>query len=630
MRRLGGQAIGYTAVAAASLVLATAAGWLVPQIDNYAYDWMLRRHAPVRAKPESILLAVDERSLSEMGGMRGLRSALAQGLERVADAGPAVVAIDIILADEGDRSGDEALEAALKRIPRLVLACDLVEGGRRWEDPLARFRQYAAAVGHVHGDPGPLDGVSRIVPLAKAAGRERRWALALEAFRLSRGAPFILESPGDLAIGTLRVPARAEESRAMRIRYVPPDPADGSSPFPRVSLAELRREPALAARFRGKVVFVGMTAQSEMRDRMLTPFGEGSYMPGIEIIANIFETLAGGEFLVPAGNLMVLLVCLVLAGAAVSAFAFRTGWQAYALAAVVLVSAHVFPYLLFQRNIVFPYVAPVLAAWLAAVGAGAFQFVTVRRQLRAAETEKMRYQQAMHFVTHEMRTPLTAIQGSSELMSRYNLTDEKRKQIAGMIHSESKRLARMIETFLNVERLSAGEMQLKTDVFEVRSLVESCVERVEPLAERKRIRLRTLPLADAAIAGDRELMEYAVYNLLTNAVKYSPADTEVTVSAESDGNWLRIPVRDQGIGMDQQEVKKVFQKFYRTERAVASGEKGTGIGLSIVEQIVTHHGGRIEVTSAPGKGSCFTLVLPARVREPETPVQSRDRKGAVG
>ena len=614
MRRLGGHAIAYTAVAAASFALAITAGWLVPQIDNYAYDWMLRRHAPVHGKPESMLLAIDERSLSEMGGMRGLRPALAEALDRVAAARPAVVAIDIILADEGSRSGDRALEAALTKIPRLVLACDLVEEGRRWEDPLARFRQCAAAVGHVHGDPGPLDGVSRIVPLAKAAGRERRWALALEAFRLSRGAPFILESPDDLSIGSLRVPARAADSRAMRIRYLPPDP-DGASPFPRISLSGLRRDPALAAQFRGKVVFVGVTAQSEMRDRMLTPFGEGSYMPGIEVIANIFETLAGGEFLAPAGNLMVVLVCLVLALAAAAAFAFRTGWQAYTLAGVVLLSAHVFPYVLFQRNIVFPYVAPVLAAWLSAIGAGAFQFVAVRRQLRAAESAKTRYQQAMHFVTHEMRTPLTAIQGSSELMSRYNLSDEKRKQIAGMINSESKRLARMIETFLNVERLSAGEMQLKAEVFEVRNLVQTCVDRVLPLAEHKRIRLLTLSLADAAISGDRELMEYAVYNLLTNAVKYSPADTEVTVSAASDGKWLRIPVRDQGIGMDQHEVKKVFQRFYRTERAVASGENGTGIGLSIVEQIVTHHGGRIEVTSAPGKGSCFTLVLPVHVRE---------------
>jgi two-component system sensor histidine kinase SenX3 len=187
--------------------------------------------------------------------------------------------------------------------------------------------------------------------------------------------------------------------------------------------------------------------------------------------------------------------------------------------------------------------------------------------------------------------------------------------MAELINSESKRLARMIETFLSVERLSAGEMELKTGLFETTELLEGCIERARPLAERKQISFRPGPLADAAIAGDRELMEYAVYNLLTNAIKYSPAGTEVTISAETAGSWLRISVRDQGIGMDRHEVKKVFQKFYRTERAVASGEKGVGIGLSIVEQIVTHHGGRVEVVSAPGEGSCFTLVLPVRVRE---------------
>ena len=75
---------------------------------------------------------------------------------------------------------------------------------------------------------------------------------------------------------------------------------------------------------------------------------------------------------------------------------------------------------------------------------------------------------------------------------------------------------------------------------------------------------------------------------------------------------MRLSVKDQGIGMEQHELRKIFQKFYRTSRAEKSGIVGTGIGLSIVEQIVTHHGGRIEVTSAPGKGSCFTLVLPAQ------------------
>jgi signal transduction histidine kinase len=614
MRRIPRQALGYAAVAATSFLLAMVAGWLGPQIDNYAYDWIFRRHASRPEKPESIVLAADERSLAEIGGMRRLRPALAEALERIAPQRPAVVAIDLILADEGEASQDAALDAALAKIPRVVLACELVEGGRRWEDPLPRFRAHAAALGHVHGDPGPLDGVSRLVPLAKAAGHERRWALALEAFRLSRGAPWVLESPRDLEIGSVRVPARAADSRSLRIRYLPPGP-DGTFPLDRVSLADLRRDPALAARFRGRVVFVGVTAQSAMRDRMLTPFADGSYMPGIEIHANIFETLAHGQFLEPAGNLAVALGSLALAVAAVLAFALRTGWRSYALAALVLGVALALPYVLFGRNLVFPFVAPVSAAWLAVVGGAAFQFVSVRLALRRSQDETVRYQQAMHFVTHEMRTPLTAIQGSSELIGRYNLSDEKRKQMAELIHSESKRLARMIETFLSVERLSAGQIELKTDVFEAREVLAACVERARPLAERKQIRLVDGRLDAAALAGDRELMEYAIYNLLTNAVKYSPADTEVTAAAELAGGWLRISVRDQGIGMEQHEVKKIFQKFYRTERAVASGEKGVGIGLAIVEQIVTHHGGRVEVDSSPGRGSCFTLVLPVRVRE---------------
>ncbi|MGA2594368.1 MAG: ATP-binding protein, partial [Bryobacteraceae bacterium] len=110
-----------------------------------------------------------------------------------------------------------------------------------------------------------------------------------------------------------------------------------------------------------------------------------------------------------------------------------------------------------------------------------------------------------------------------------------------------------------------------------------------------------------------ELMEYAFYNLLTNAIKYSPVRTQVTLAAGRDNGHARISVQDQGIGMDQKEVKKIFQKFYRTKRAEQSGEAGTGIGLSIVEQIVIQHGGTIEVASRPGQGSRFTMVLPVPV-----------------
>jgi signal transduction histidine kinase len=223
----------------------------------------------------------------------------------------------------------------------------------------------------------------------------------------------------------------------------------------------------------------------------------------------------------------------------------------------------------------------------------------------------------MHFVTHEMRTPLSAIQGSSELISKYALTEEKRKQVADLINSESKRLARMVEVFLHVERLTAGQMELKHEAIAVGQLVEVCVSRVRPLAERKRIVITIAPIpVDLQLSGDRELMEYACYNLLTNAVKYSPQRTEVAVTAASAQGHIRVAVQDQGIGMDQKEVKQIFHKFYRTRKAEESGEAGTGIGLSIVQQIVEQHGGQIEVTSKPGEGSCFTLVLPARVPAP--------------
>jgi signal transduction histidine kinase len=325
--------------------------------------------------------------------------------------------------------------------------------------------------------------------------------------------------------------------------------------------------------------------------------------------AYAFETMAAGSFLTPAGDGLQLEVCIAFAVVAGSIFAFLPGWQAYVAGALLLGVAHWMPVEFFRNGIVFPYFAPVSVAWLSCVGAASYQHFFVRRQLLRSESEKTRYQQAIHWAAHEMRTPLTAIQGSSEIMSRYKLPEEKQHQLSEMINSESKRLARMIQTFLDVERLADGQMELKKERFEAALIVESCMKRVEPIAERKKIRMSLDTPVGGTLIGDRELLEYAFYNLLTNAVKYSPAETEVHVTAALEGEELRLSVRDQGIGMDTQELKSIFKKFYRTKRAEASGEVGTGIGLSIVEQVVTHHGGHLEVTSDPGKGSCFMMIL---------------------
>jgi signal transduction histidine kinase len=533
----------------------------------------------------------------------------AKAFDLVKHAKPKAVALDVVLSDPWkDPAEDQRLDRAMQGVNNLVLAAHWDNG--RWEDPLAIFRQHAAAVGHDGADELSADGVTREIPLEERTAAERHWSLALEAFRLARGAP-ILESPSDLQVGDELIPAArtAESDRGLRVLY-----AGG---IPAVSRRDVVENPALAARFNGQVVFIGVTSISATYDRVATPYGQGR-IPGVEVHAQLFETLERGQFLTDASNLAVLGVCIAVGVLAGLIFAFLFGVPAYAAAAVLLLAAPALPFLLFRAGLVFPFFSPFASAWLTAIAAASYQHFVVRRALKASETERHRYQQAIHFVTHEMRTPLTAIQGSSELMGRYNLSEEKRKQIAEMINTESKRLARMIQTFLDVERLSDGEMELKRELFEVREIVESCVARARPLAERKNIRIQTQEL-EGNLEGDRELMEYAVYNLLNNAVKYSPADTQITVMCRvvavgKDATQIRLSVQDQGIGMDAKELRQIFQKFYRTKRAEASGEAGTGIGLSIVEQIVHHHGGKMEVTSQPGQGSCFTVVFAARAR----------------
>jgi signal transduction histidine kinase len=606
MRRFPRPDIPYMALLAGAFALSLVASWAAVQVDDMAYDWFFRLYRPAPWQTETALLAIDEESLAVTHGLRNLRAPLAQALEIVAAAHPRAVAIDIILTDPSDEPTDAALERAFSREPHLVLSSKLLASGPRWEEPLPRFARWAAGIGHVHAEPDRLDSVSRALPLEKQGGRVRRWALALETLRVSRGAA-ITESPDDLRVGKVVIPARIEDGRAMRIRYVPPN----MDPIPSVSLVRLLADPALAARFSGKVVFVGVTDQAVVHDWLFTPYSHSIPVMGLEIHANAFETMAQQRFLTDAPEWAVVGFSALLVAGAGAAFGLAPLWLAYLIALLLLAAAHVTPYLAFTRGEVFSFATPVASAWFGSVTAAAWQHLVVRRRLRRAEADRARYQQTMHFVTHEMRTPLTAIQGSSELMTRFALPADKRQQMAELINAESKRLGRMIEIFLNVERLSAGEVELRRENFPVAAMVEACLGRARPLAERKQIRVNVEPL-DAALVltGDRELMEYAFYNLVTNAIKYSPQRTEVSIGARREDHRVRVWVRDQGIGMDQKEIRNIFKKFYRTKRAEQSGEKGTGIGLSIVEQIIAQHGGTIEVASRPGEGSCFTLVLP--------------------
>ncbi len=601
---------GYGAVLTAAAALGLALGWSNAgvQVDRWAYDLLLRLHTPPPQRSSCLIVAIDEESLDAYGGVAGVRAPLAAAIETLARYQPAALAIDIVLSEPRSPQENAPLEKALAEASNVVLATHLRAGAESeetaWEAPLEIFARHAAALGHVHADPDE-DAVCRQVLLAKAGGHTRRWAMALEAYRLAHGGGKILETEAGLVVDEQFIPATAREDRALRIWY--PNPV---SSIERLSLKSLLEHPETAAVARGRVVFLGVDVLGGLDRYLMTPYSFGQPKSGVEINASLFETLEHRRFLVSTGETVTVAVSLLFALALAVIFWKLAGTRALTAAAAVLVVAALTPPAFFQTGRVLPFAPPALVAWLCFLSGGAYHYLAVRGRLSLAEAQRSRYQRAVHYITHEMRTPLTAIQGSSELISRHSLSEEKQKQMAGLIHRESQRLARMVEIFLNVERLSSGQLQLHREAIDADEILASCIERSQPLAGRKQIQIEHPVNGKNPIWGDREFLEYACYNLITNAVKYSPAQTAITVRSWRDRNSVLIAVEDRGYGMNAEELRNIFQKFYRTKRAQESGESGTGLGLAIVEEIVVQHGGTIEVESRVNQGSRFTLSLP--------------------
>ncbi len=215
---------GYVALIAACFAIGMLVAWpgvspFAIRIDNYAYDVMLTRQPAEAWTPQSVVVAIDAQTLSDGGGMPGLRAILADTLPRIDAAQPKVVALDVTLHDR--TRDDERLEAALRATKNLILPCDWIANGKTltWEDPLPRFPQSEATLGHVYWKAGS-DGVNRAVPLEVIIDGRQRWALALQAFRMAQGQP-IDQSPDEVMVGDLTIPApRSEGERPMLIRYL--------------------------------------------------------------------------------------------------------------------------------------------------------------------------------------------------------------------------------------------------------------------------------------------------------------------------------------------------------------------------------------------------------------------------
>ncbi|NJN80442.1 MAG: GAF domain-containing protein [Anaerolineales bacterium] len=211
---------------------------------------------------------------------------------------------------------------------------------------------------------------------------------------------------------------------------------------------------------------------------------------------------------------------------------------------------------------------------------------------------------------HELRTPLSSLSTATYLLLRPEMSQEQRDQIINNIHGETMRLNALASSFLDLARLESGRVQFRKTVFSLADLLYECKDVMSSKAFEDNIQLRVespegLPLLEA----DRDKIKQVLLNLLSNAIKYNRPNGTVMLRAEARETEIAIFVQDTGIGIPEEALPHLFEKFYRV-REHETRTSGTGLGLSICKQIIYGHGGRIEVKSKPSVGTAFILYLP--------------------
>lgn len=216
-------------------------------------------------------------------------------------------------------------------------------------------------------------------------------------------------------------------------------------------------------------------------------------------------------------------------------------------------------------------------------------------------------------VSHELKTPITAIKGFVEALLDGGIDDrEDTERFLGIINRHVNRLGVLIDDLLTLARIEQGDAsRIELMRRELKDVIETSVQLCSSKAGEKNIAIKIDCPSDLAFSMDPFLMEQAMVNLLDNAVKYSPPDRSIRIRASAERDSVRISVSDQGYGIRKEHLDRIFERFYRVDKARSRDQGGTGLGLAIVKHIVQAHGGRITVESAPGKGSTFSMVLPA-------------------
>ncbi len=213
-----------------------------------------------------------------------------------------------------------------------------------------------------------------------------------------------------------------------------------------------------------------------------------------------------------------------------------------------------------------------------------------------------------HFVadaSHELRSPLTVIRGNLDLLKR-NLDEAERQESLRALEAETARMAKIVNHLLLLTEIDSGQLK-QQKIVPLKEILKGEVERARLLAGNRKIIIRRSE--DLTVRGDAQSLKQLLGNLIDNAIRYTPEDGTIAISLFRDGDWACFEVGDTGIGIAPEHLPHIFDRFYRVDMARSRSRGGAGLGLALVKEITERHGGKVKVTSEPGKGSIFTVWL---------------------
>ena len=576
-------------ILAGSIALLLQSFGVMESVEVQVRDAMLRV-LPARPAGSVCTVLIDDDSLQAVGRWPWTRAQLAGLVDAIFAAGAKAVVLDLLLPEYAE--GDPALARALAAGPS-ALAVGLNPRGD-WLLPTQGLR--GSALGHVSFDLD-RDGVVRRFTSTRQSTDRSFPALAVAAARL--------KEPG------LPIPVGIDLRPGFRTR-----------PIPSVPALDLLRGQA-GERLRGRVAFLGASAAG-VGDRFVSPISPGgSPEPGVMIEAISTEAVLSGDLLKRSFLLVPVGVALVLGLLATrllestlrlrSAMAAGLVFAPFAIAILALQVLHL-------------EMAPVaittsLVLTGAAEGIGRFRRMhsaMLGARKRIEELEALRVslsesqQQAaedQRVMTHELKTPLASVRGLTQLMAQFDLSAEERVRVTDLVVAETSRLADMVDTLLDLERLRLKSFDRGARHLELSRLVGSRVAVLQAGTPRT-IHADIQP--GLAVRGDEALLVRILENLVSNACKYSTEGAPVWIRVRTEGLQVWLEVEDQGPGIPVKDRDRIFRRF---DRGNAPGAvPGLGLGLALVAETVAWHRGTVEVVAGDRGGSVF------RVRLPQAPV----------